>query len=65
MPTAEQIVEATRDEFVKYEIITFKNVKLLITRERLRPSIDRTWELTHDPGVEKLAKSMGIQLRRR
>lgn len=64
MPTVEQIAEATKGGLIKYEVIIFKGVKLLITREKLKPSIDRTYELTHDPEVKKLAESMGIKLRR-
>lgn len=65
MPTVDEIVEASKGGFVKYEAIEFKKVKLLMTVDRLKPSIDRTWELTHDPEVEKLADEMGIKLRRR
>lgn len=65
MPTVDEIAEASKLGHIKYEVIEFRKVKLLATPDRIRASIDRTWELTHDPDVEKLAEEMGIKLRRR
>ncbi len=65
MPTADEIAEASKLGHIKYVVIEFKKVKLLITPDRIRASIDRTWELTHALDVEKLAEELGIKLRRR
>lgn len=62
--TVEQIVEASKDGAVKYEVVNFRGVKVLMTATKIRDAITVTHEFTHDPDVEKLAKEMGITLRR-
>jgi len=63
-PTAEQIVEASKDGAVKYEVVNYKGVKVLMTGTKIRDTIAVTHEFTHDPEVEKLAIEMGIKLRK-
>lgn len=43
---------------------TVEGVSLLITTYKLKPLIEVTWERTHDPDVERLAKEMGVELRK-
>ncbi len=64
MPTVEEIVKASEEGQVKYDIIEYRGVKLLITKSRLKPLIEITCELTHASGAEKLAEELGIKLRR-
>ncbi len=64
MPTVEEIVKASEEGHVKYDIIEYRGVKLLITRSKLGPLVEITAQLTHGPAVEKLAGEMGIKLRR-
>ncbi len=62
-PTVREIAEASKG-YIKYEIITFRGVEILITKDRLYGAIETTAEFTHDPGVEELAKKLGMKLRR-
>jgi hypothetical protein len=59
-----KIVQMSKGQVVEYEEIKFKGVSLLITKPKLKPLIDITWERTHDLEVERLAKEMGITLRK-
>lgn len=63
MPTTDEIIKSSKEGHVKYELIEYKGVKLLITRAKIMPLIDITWELTHEPAVKKLAEEMGMKLR--
>lgn len=54
-PTVREIAEASKG-YIEYEIITFRGVEILITKDRLYGAIETTAEFTHDPRVEELAK---------
>lgn len=63
-PTVSQIAEASKEGHIQYEIVTYRGVEILMTKAPLRHAVEITYELTHDPEVEKLAGLMGIKLRR-
>ncbi len=63
-PTVSQIAAASQGGYVQYEVITYRGVEILMIKAWLKPAIERTYELTHDPDVETLAREMGITLRR-
>lgn len=63
MPTVERIAEVSKGTHLPYVVFEYNGVKLLTTKSKLRPLIDITYELTHDPEVKKLAEEMGIKLR--
>ncbi len=58
------IVNATSGATVEYRKIIFEGVPLLITRQKLKPLIEVTWERTHSPEVERLALEFGMKLRK-
>ncbi len=59
-----KIVQMSKGQIVEYEEIQFKGVSLLITKSKLKPLVDIAWERTHDPKIERLARDMGITLRK-
>lgn len=63
-PTVKEIAEASEHGYIRYEIITFQGVEILITKNRLYDAIETTAEFTHDLKVEELAKKLGLKLRR-
>lgn len=63
-PTVREIAEASKGGHVRYEVISYQGVELLLTRDRLLNAVRITAEFTHDPEMEKLAETLGIKLRR-
>lgn len=63
-PTVSQIATASKDGHIQYEIVTYRGVVILMTKARLKPAVEITAQMTHDPKVEELAGQMGIKLRR-
>jgi len=60
----DDIVKATSGAAVEYKKISYNGVPLLITRQRLKPLVEVTWERTHSPEVERLALEFGMELRK-
>jgi hypothetical protein len=59
-----RIVEMSKGQTVEYQLVNFRGIPLLITKNKLEPLISRTWELDHDTELEKIAKEFGITLRK-
>jgi len=60
----EKIAEVSKGMTIEYEIIRFNGIPLLITKSKLKPLIAITWERTHDPALEPIAKMLGVELRK-
>lgn len=60
----DKIVKASSGATVEYRRIEYNGVSLLITTYKLKPLIEVKWERTRDPEVERLAKEMGMELRK-
>lgn len=59
-----KIAEVSKGMTIEYEVIKFNGIPLLITKSKLKPLIALTWERTHDPALEELAKKLGVELRK-
>lgn len=63
-PTVKQIAAITKEGYIKYEIIEYEGVKLLMPfKHQLRNVIQITYSLTQDEAVRALAERKGIILR--
>lgn len=64
-PSIQQIASASQNgHSVKYEIVTYRGVEILIRRKLLLPAIEMTCEFTHDASAIQLAEELGIKLRK-
>ncbi len=62
--TVEEVAAASQGAQAKYEIVTYRGVKILMPRTKIEHAVEVTHELTHQQDVEQLAKDMGITLRK-